>query len=139
MRTKICASCKEEKSLDSFYSESRSYCKGCHKAKRRESYVKNDGIGQTRRQNWKRYGVTPDEHDAMLSAQGGGCAICGGLPKEGWAFSVDHDHVSGAVRKLLCTNCNCLLGNALDDPRILRDAADYLERHVATTGLSPLA
>jgi hypothetical protein len=63
----------------------------------------------------------------MLAAQGGLCAICRAAP----AGHVDHDHVTGAVRELLCFNCNGGLGQFRDDPAVLRAAADYVERHRA--------
>jgi hypothetical protein len=65
------------------------------------------------------------EADEMLKDQGGSCAICRAAP----AAHVDHDHETGAVRALLCFNCNGGLGQFRDDPAVLRAAADYVERH----------
>ncbi len=47
----------------------------------------------------------------MLAAQGGRCAlfrICGSVHPGGkWnRWHVDHDHVTGKVRSLLCNDCN---------------------------------
>ena len=61
----------------------------------------------------------------MLEAQGGLCAICEEAP----ADHVDHDHETGAVRALLCFNCNGGLGQFRDDATVLRAAADYVEHH----------
>jgi len=61
----------------------------------------------------------------MLADQGGSCAICRTAP----AVHVDHDHETGAVRALLCFNCNGGLGQFRDDPVVLRAAADYVEHH----------
>ena len=61
----------------------------------------------------------------MFDAQGGLCAICQTAP----AVHVDHDHETGAVRALLCFNCNGGLGQFRDDPALLQAAADYVERH----------
>ncbi len=54
------------------------------------------------------YGMTITDYDAMLARQGGGCAICGSTTSGGRGrhFHVDHDHVSGKVRGLLCHRCN---------------------------------
>jgi Autographiviridae endonuclease VII len=41
---------------------------------------------------------------------------------------VDHDHVSGHVRGLLCGQCNAAVGLLLDDPQIINRAADYVAR-----------
>lgn len=74
------------------------------------------------------YGITIEQHDAMLVAQGGVCAICKGPPVGiGNRLHVDHDHATGVVRGLLCSNCNTSLGKMNDDPERLRAAAAYLE------------
>jgi hypothetical protein len=39
---------------------------------------------------------------------------------------VDHDHASGAVRKLLCVRCNNALGLFQASPQLFQAAADYL-------------
>lgn len=75
------------------------------------------------------YGITIEQKEAMLAAQGGACAICTEV-SHGDVFSwhVDHDHQSGHVRGILCMLCNLLLGKAKDRPEVLRAAADYLEK-----------
>ncbi len=72
--------------------------------------------------------LSKEEYDAMCDRQGGVCAICGNKPAEGERLAVDHDHVSGQVRGLLCRGCNTGLGQFTDDPSRLRAAAEYLER-----------
>jgi Recombination endonuclease VII len=42
-------------------------------------------------------------------------------------LSVDHDHFTDQVRKLLCSKCNFLLGLANDDTTFLQKAIDYLK------------
>lgn len=58
-----------------------------------------------------RYGLTVEEYDALLEKQCGVCAICEALPPVGRLrrLSVDHDHVTGEVRGLLCQRCNMAL------------------------------
>ena len=75
-----------------------------------------------------RLGITGARYDAMLAAQGGVCAICG-CPPSGKRrhLAVDHDHVTGNVRGLLCTKCNTVLGHADDKKEILVAAIAYLE------------
>jgi len=76
------------------------------------------------------YGISPEQFEALIQAQGGGCGVCGTSEwsGKGRAPHVDHDHATGAVRGVLCHHCNLMLGNAKDDPALLRAAADYLER-----------
>ena len=84
-------------------------------------------IGRTRQQ---RYGISPQEYDAMFSAQNSGCAICGCVaPKSKQGWHVDHDHASGKVRAILCHNCNCGIGHAKESPEILRKMIEYLSVH----------
>ena len=71
------------------------------------------------------YGLTEDELDALMDRAEGCCEIC----LQEAELHVDHDHATGAVRGLLCTNCNNGLGRFRDKPDLLRSAADYLERY----------
>ncbi len=41
---------------------------------------------------------------------------------------IDHCHSTGAIRGLLCSNCNTAIGLLSDNPEIIRKAADYLEK-----------
>lgn len=81
----------------------------------------------------KQYGMTPADYEAMLEAQNHQCAnpVCGNVadlsPGIAGRLHVDHDHDTGRVRGLLCTNCNLALGKCRDSPAILRGLADYVE------------
>lgn len=70
------------------------------------------------------YGLTEEDVDAMRAEQGGLCAVC----REDSATDIDHDHETGAVRGLVCPNCNLMLGNAKEDPARLLAGVVYLER-----------
>jgi len=74
----------------------------------------------------REYGLLPEQYDFLLSNQGGVCATpgCGATEK----LVVDHCHVTGHVRGLLCFKCNVALGNVNDNPARLRALADYIER-----------
>lgn len=77
------------------------------------------------------YGLSVEDYQARLDAQGGVCAVCGtDKPGGKGAFHVDHCHTGGHVRGLLCHHCNLGLGNFKDDPERLRRAAAYLEAAV---------
>ncbi len=86
-----------------------------------------------RRHDLKRhFGITVEQYESILVRQNGVCAICR-LPERRRLhgkivrLSVDHDHLTGQVRGLLCSLCNTGLGNMFDDPMRLRAAAAYVE------------
>jgi hypothetical protein len=74
----------------------------------------------------KQYGLSVERYEQMLVDQKGLCAICSAPPTEGRRLYVDHSHVTGEVRALLCTQCNTGLGMLGDDPDRLMAAAAYL-------------
>ena len=84
----------------------------------------------------KRFGLTYDEYDRMMKAQDSRCGICGNKetalnPKTGQprALAIDHCHKTGAIRGLLCTNCNRGIGNFREQPALFFAAIAYLQRH----------
>jgi hypothetical protein len=83
----------------------------------------------TRRKHHLRrvYGLSLEEYDAMLDRQGGVCAICKKKPDEGKPLFIDHCHVTGMVRGLLCHKCNMVLAFGNDNPDILHAAIAYLQ------------
>ena len=81
----------------------------------------------------RRFGITQADYDRMVVAQCGACQICGLVPSEdpdaprGYRLLVvDHDHVTGKVRGLLCNNCNTMLGQAKDNIETLTKSIEYL-------------
>jgi hypothetical protein len=85
---------------------------------------KHDSASPVRRAHLKRYGISPAEYDALLAKQGGACAICRRRAKG--RLCVDHCHVTGMVRGLLCHECNGALGWLKDDQASLVAALAYL-------------
>lgn len=83
-----------------------------------------------------RYGITRSRYDELLLNQGGRCSICRSpSPNSGHGnryFDVDHCHTTGAVRGLLCRQCNVLLGHLerLKDARLLSAVRSYLNVHL---------
>jgi hypothetical protein len=71
------------------------------------------------------YGISQADYDVLLARQGGVCAICGRRPKRGRLY-VDHCHVTGRVRGLLCRGCNFALGHLRDNQRTMIAALAYL-------------
>lgn len=77
----------------------------------------------------KRYGISLDDYRAMLSSQGGRCAICRGTrTARGRELAVDHCHKTGRVRGILCVHCNVALGQARDRVDVLRAMIRYLRK-----------
>lgn len=74
------------------------------------------------------YGITLDEYDALLAAQGGVCAICERPPRDDISLHLDHDHTTGEQRGLLCFKCNNALGDFDDDAERLLRAYVYLTK-----------
>lgn len=81
--------------------------------------------GSRRHYFGKLYGLTVDQINEMAKA---GCAICGTTdwPGRHKRPHVDHDHRTGAVRGVLCSECNTGLGKFRDDPDVLERAIAYL-------------
>jgi hypothetical protein len=75
------------------------------------------------------YGMTVGQYEALLSMQNHKCACCGRhKSKFKRRLHVDHDHKTGEIRGLLCTLCNPLIGYAKEDPKHLKQAANYLSK-----------
>ncbi len=100
-------------------------------AANREAFIASGGkkVADRRSHLKRKYGMTIEEYDAMLEAQGGGCFICGRLPREDISLHVDHDHSTGKVRGILCFCCNNALADFREDPALFAKAAGYLSWH----------
>ncbi len=71
------------------------------------------------------YGIDVEDYERMLEEQNGGCYICGDKPSKR-ALDIDHDHKTGKVRGLLCSNHNRALGLLGDDLLLLTKSIEYL-------------
>lgn len=95
-----------------------------------------------RRIKLRRFGMTLDDYEAMLVAQGGVCAVCQQpetrTTRSGrvMALAIDHDHrccpgdgsCGRCIRALLCANCNQAAGLLGEDAERIRQLADYLDK-----------
>lgn len=82
----------------------------------------------------REYGISGAVEQQMLIKQGGRCAICGVTPDSPrnhgkTVLCVDHDHITGKVRGLLCATCNMGLSYFRDQREVLQSCARYLEAH----------
>lgn len=75
----------------------------------------------------RKYGLSPDDVEFLVVAQGGKCRICGAA--EGKKLHVDHHHDSGLVRGLLCGKCNKAIGLLNEDPQLFEAATSYLREN----------
>lgn len=142
---KRCSGCKAVLPIESFGASNRadrggrayraSKCPPC-RAKDHDPLAARKSVLRTR------YGLTWDAFNAMLAAQGGGCAICFSKePRGKGSWHIDHDHsccptdsskgivktCGKCVRGILCHQCNTGLGNFRDDRQLLHFAVQYLE------------
>jgi hypothetical protein len=95
--------------------------KPCYEKKRRDTQLKH------------KYGIDSDEYSNILKSQGGKCDVCRvKLIDRGTHTHLDHDHKSGKIRGILCTNCNRGLGHFQDNALTLGRAIQYLEKYNET-------
>ncbi len=110
------------------------FCKPCKKQRDRESQKRTRNPETVRRYRLARYGLTPEDYDAILQAQHGGCALCERTTatRTGKPLHVDHNHRTGEVRGLLCDYCNRKrLGRGREDSAMHLKIADYLDNGAA--------
>ena len=111
---KRCNKCTILKPLEAFHKDNRRYrggyrarCIECEKAEKKEDYAKNGRKYKLSTQ----YGLSENDYQDMLEKQGNQCAICGidadeYKSKTGKYLAVDHHHVTGGIRGLLCMRDN---------------------------------
>ena len=99
----ICKHCHYE-----YYNKKKNYTAAA-KACQLRYWRSPKGKRKKREQRYREaYGITLAEYDRMFTEQAGRCFICG-RTQETQLLSVDHDHETGKVRRLLCVYCNnCL-------------------------------
>lgn len=145
---KRCSKCGDKK-LFSEFSKSKdakdglqSWCKKCYKEhhqthknpKRKAEYDKKYRQTEKGKFNYEsskrnlknHHGVTLEQYDKMFEEQGGVCAICSGVNKNGRRLAIDHNHNTGEIRGLLCANCNIGIGMLKENVNILCSAISYL-------------
>ena len=132
----------------------RGDCKACHAARAKAWYAKNRVKAIANVKRWQQenaehvrayrrehnasrtreiraghlrrtFGLSLDDYDAMLAAQGGGCAICGEQPMAGQSLHIDH--LGDVVRGILCIRCNNALGLLKEDTELVGIARDYID------------
>jgi hypothetical protein len=136
--SRTCRDCGESKPLEEFGLNvlgkfgREAHCKKCAVERGRKWKKANPAKAKTSRL-MKLYRMTAAEFAEISEAQGAVCAICGEAPRgktlKSSCLHVDHCHETGAVRGLLCIDCNIGLGRFADDERRLASAIRYLRQH----------
>lgn len=106
-----------KKSYKKYYYKNREKILARHKRKQQDYKER-----KTRERYKREYGITVEEVEDLKLKQDGCCAIC----QERKPLCVDHNHDTGLVRGLLCSNCNMALGHFKDSILYLQKAIEYL-------------
>lgn len=148
--TKICSKCNLEKSLELFSkgndSDGLQYeCKQCNSLRwdkrHREMTPEKKKLRTDRRRRANqesnaltRYGISNQQVTEMLERQNNCCLIC--VETFTKTPHIDHCHVTGEIRGLLCSRCNMGLGMFRDNPSLLQAASRYLQKKILVDTLS---
>lgn len=129
--TQQCFVCEDYKPFDQFYVDGRGRptgrCKSCRKLSSEEKRDAN------LRANYD--GFTLVQYREMFEEQKGVCASCG-RPETNkhrdklMPLSVDHCHTTGAIRGLLCHDCNVSLGLLGENPDRVEALLRYIHERV---------
>ena len=123
---KTCTLCNSVKLTTEFHKNSRykdgfyKHCKKCHY----DVYGRDAHFRRS-------YGISENQYNEVAQKQDWKCKICNQDHHVGQftRLVVDHCHKNGGVRGLICQSCNIALGNAKDNPEILRKMAEYLDEY----------
>jgi Recombination endonuclease VII len=132
--TRICTRCEARKAMTEFNKTHRGQyrlrvCKHCVQAGVRGKRP-CPSASQRCDRKWSmktRYGLREDQFLELLVARSFCCKICDTKLIQR-KTRVDHDQATGAVRGLLCHDCNIGLGFFRDNAAALRQAAAYIDR-----------
>lgn len=134
---KRCPACKQVKSRDDFQIATYkadglfTYCRDCANARNQE---RRNAQARRVKKLADNYSISEAEYQHMLQSQHGVCAICKepetkkGRNGETRLLCVDHDHVTGAVRALLCLRCNIIINYFEVSAERMKSAGEYLKR-----------
>ena len=148
---KICIECNLNLPIENFTIEKnrkspRKQCKKCkaklQKARRKSNPLVKENDKKTvtayREKNRdkinhydfkRKYGITIEDKFNILNKQNNCCAICS-IKLEGKEIPyMDHCHETGAIREVLCRQCNVGLGLFKDNIETLKLAIKYIIKH----------
>jgi Recombination endonuclease VII len=133
LRTKwTCPKCKKEITDPKEIRWDGKYVKHCMECNREyeRKYRKSPETKLiTRNSNLKqKFGIDIEQFEEMKRAQGNACAICKQEPQNERELVVDHNHLTGEIRGLLCYSCNSAIGHLKENPDLFMEAYEYMER-----------
>ncbi len=101
------------------------------RAKKYREQNRDEVNHRIRNSNYKKlYGITIEDFDRMYNEQNGCCAIC---KRHSTNFKkrlcVDHNHITGKARQLLCDDCNQAIGRFQENIEIMQEAINYIRKH----------
>jgi hypothetical protein len=130
---RFCKKCNKYKTCDKFFikkSKNENHwrfntpCKECHKKEYQNDSRKRYLKFYSKKRN---FGISECDYNKMLQKQNNCCSICNvnkaDIKRD---FAIDHCHITGEIRGLLCANCNTGIGMLKDDINILIKAIEYL-------------
>lgn len=139
--TKLCRNCGQIKLASEYHKNAsakdklQSKCKDCNKKTVKSWQKDNPEYWTTQRARAEQiavqrrarvYGITYDEAQKLMEVKN--CEICG-VSFDEVKSNIDHDHMTGKVRGVLCGPHNRALGIFNDDIELLKSAIEYLSRN----------
>lgn len=129
-----CSKCKLTKPVSEFFRNRGTKtgyhyrCKGCF-------HPPAERLAKARK--WSYYRLRPEDIEALLAHQNGGCALCG-TELDPKTMHIDHDHecdhpdkgyysCKDCVRGLLCPGCNVFLGYLEPRLHLMPVVVEYLK------------
>ncbi len=109
------------------------YCRDCMLKNQRDRR-KADPQYNRKNKLKSNYGMTPENYAALLHEQSGRCSLCR-QPEtrrlRGIVLSlcVDHEHTTGRIRSLLCSQCNMRVGLIETDIERTNAILCYIKAH----------
>ena len=107
-------------------------CKPCDILSKKENYQKNpeeSALKRFKQRLVREYKLTYEDYKLLVKNQNNACAICNKSLGKNMFVHVDHCHISGSVRGILCRWCNLGLGHFKDSIENLESAQKYLQKY----------
>lgn len=142
INTKQCKKCKEIKDLSQFHRRSnslKSWCKQC--CIDYSSQWTKSNMDKVRASRLKcKHNISLELYQTKLQNQNGLCAICNKASTRAAnsgtirSLCLDHCHITGNIRGLLCDSCNTAVGLLNDNIDVAVNLVNYLIKYRGNNG-----